>query len=710
MKKLIIFIILYFALFFSNKIMAQLTSNTFDTEMIELTLADVLHTKPKPAPKKASAVGQPKQKANPLPNLVPSKINLNGIKSFCIDKDDNKYILTHYDTVIGGIVYSSDRIMKVLKQGIVTHFAGSANPFAPLQDSMPAKRARLVANKIKVDKKGNVYALSTNSVHIIDSRSFIRTLPVSLNNATDFAIDSFGKVFVVDDTLVKAFDPGTNIIRTIIGGGSGVRNFITCGLNTVPANAIENAKTSIVIGKKNALFLVNQLSIRAYSNDTIYPVLIDTIKKDLDMFDWNSTASVGGGFTVTVLTGSTSDDIGMTIYNAYNYKGTTPTPVILQFYLDSLKIHPFAGSGKNGNYNDSTLITTKFERISGAGFDNNGSFFVADDSLSFVVAGYDTANNNAALNSILNTASITNQCTKIFPFTWKGIAINSGGFYENAAGKNKNGYDSTVLLQVNDTRTTGATIAGATSMCVGMNTTYTTNISDGVWTTTTGRASIDAITGVATGSNPGVTNVSYTIADYNGCVVKTEYPITVKSIPAVPSIAYAAGSINPQIGAGRGNFCNNKNFNVVGSPSGGDWSSSNTALLTVSSTGAVSTIGTGTVSLTYRVSNGTCTNARSISGTIISCGSRSINSEILTNNDLQWTLFPNPANSKIHIQIEKLIGTGSIIVTDLYGKQIKMQPLSMGLNTLDLSSCSKGFYLITVATNEGTTTKKLIIE
>ena len=47
----------------------------------------------------------------------------------------------------------------------------------------------------------------------------------------------------------------------------------------------------------------------------------------------------------------------------------------------------------------------------------------------------------------------------------------------------------------------------------------------------------------------------------------------------------------------------------------------------------------------------------------------------------------------------------------LYQSQTnKTQPLSMGINTVDVSRLSKGMYLISTITNEEKTTKKLVVE
>jgi phage-related protein len=75
-----------------------------------------------------------------------------------------------------------------------------------------------------------------------------------------------------------------------------------------------------------------------------------------------------------------------------------------------------------------------------------------------------------------------------------------------------------------------------------------------------------------------------------------------------------------------------------------------------------------------------------------------------------FTLYPNPAKGLINLNVETLIGAGSIVITDLYGKQVKTQNLSMGTNTVDIANLSKGMYFVSTITNEGKTTKKLVVE
>ncbi len=93
------------------------------------------------------------------------------------------------------------------------------------------------------------------------------------------------------------------------------------------------------------------------------------------------------------------------------------------------------------------------------------------------------------------------------------------------------------------------------------------------------------------------------------------------------------------------------------------------------------------------------------------CLARGIaNADEILKNDNNFTMYPNPAKSVVSLQVDKLIGAGSIVVTDLYGKQVKTLPLSMGNNLVNIANLSKGFYFVSVITSEGKTTKKLVVE
>ena len=208
--------------------------------------------------------------------------------------------------------------------------------------------------------------------------------------------------------------------------------------------------------------------------------------------------------------------------------------------------------------------------------------------------------------------------------------------------------------------------------------------------------------------------IRYTVTNASNCSAFASYNVTVNAIPAPPSIGYATGTTNPQTGAG-GAFCTNKTFTLVGTPATGGgavgtWSS--TLISVGANTGIVNTgATTGAASLTYTYTSAAgCSNSRTINGTVATCASRGIANSQWKMDNGQWTIYPNPARSTINLQVDMLIGTGQIVITNLYGKQVKTQPLSMGTNTINISSLSKGMYFISTITNDGKTTKKLVVE
>ena len=256
--------------------------------------------------------------------------------------------------------------------------------------------------------------------------------------------------------------------------------------------------------------------------------------------------------------------------------------------------------------------------------------------------------------------------------------------------------------------------SGNASICINGTTTLSHHATNGVWSSIAARASVSN-TGVVTGISAGNAIIKYTSTNSTGCTLSATKTVAVNATPNVPNIAYAVGTVNPQKGAG-GAFCTNRIFTVVGTPASTvsrAWSS-NGVISVDASTGEVNTgntIGAGTLTYTYTDANG-CKNSRTIASTVTACAARGVNGannnkQIISN---EFTMYPNPAKSVININVETLVGAGSIVVVDMYGKQVKTQALSLGNNTVDIADLIKGFYFVSTITNEGKTTKKLVVE
>ncbi len=258
--------------------------------------------------------------------------------------------------------------------------------------------------------------------------------------------------------------------------------------------------------------------------------------------------------------------------------------------------------------------------------------------------------------------------------------------------------------------TAPASITGVSAMCKGTTSTLSSATSGGIWTSLNNAVAINQNSGLTTATNEGTASIRYTLTNASGCSNFVSYSITVNSIPNVPTIQYAAGTIDPQRGAPNGGFCVGKTFTVVGSPANGLWNA--TGSLSVTNAGVITINTTGAGSITYTYTNPLgCSNSRSVNTVGYNCvGSRGINNQELIVNTLQFSLYPNPAHSIVNVKIDKSTGIETLTITDLYGKQVKTQSLSLGNNSVDISSLSRGFYLITIINANEKQTQKLVVE
>jgi len=265
-------------------------------------------------------------------------------------------------------------------------------------------------------------------------------------------------------------------------------------------------------------------------------------------------------------------------------------------------------------------------------------------------------------------------------------------------------------------------ITGPNSVCPGSVIQLSNLTNGGTWSSLNNRLSVNAAGLVAglnpSGAAPGV--VKYSLTNGNNCTGFVTKNITVHPRPVLPSINYKSGIIIPRAPMPGSNFCNNRTFDVVGAPGNGIFTSSNNNVMTVGfnlATGfyTVNTVGLGNATLTYNVNDANgCFNSRSINGTVVNCplfrGTKTNDLEQKLENNNNFSMFPNPAKNIVNVYCETVIGNVQVTITDLMGKKIKSQSLSIGNNNIDVTNLSKGFYLVTVTSETGSKTQKLVIE
>ncbi len=296
------------------------------------------------------------------------------------------------------------------------------------------------------------------------------------------------------------------------------------------------------------------------------------------------------------------------------------------------------------------------------------------------------------------------------------------GYYKdhyNATGSCRSYIQKTV--KIHPAPTAYPVINGPSSICVGSTAQFSSNFPIGYWSCT-GGATVNGGTGEFKAGAAGGTYLLYNaVVNSMGCTNSTTKTITINPLPAVPLISFGSNAGNPTAGTGlSGQYCVGKKFTLVGNPTGGHFTFTNTATAIIADSlvsannwwGTVKIVGVGTGNIVYTVTNASgCSNFRSMVGKGVACAGRGvdINSDA-TKPVFDFTMYPNPAKGYINLNVETLVGAGSIVVTDLYGKTVKSQPLSMGTNTVDIANLSKGFYLVSTITSEGKTTKKLVVE
>ena len=175
---------------------------------------------------------------------------------------------------------------------------------------------------------------------------------------------------------------------------------------------------------------------------------------------------------------------------------------------------------------------------------------------------------------------------------------------------------------------TPAPITGTTSVTVGSTTTLFDALTGGTWTTGGSTiASVGSLSGIVTGVSPGVSGVYYIVS---GCAAYTSVTVT-----AASSVAPITGTTTACIGNTR---------TLADATSGGSWTSGNTAIATVGATsGIVTAIAAGTVTITYHVGTAIATttftvnpNPAPISGiTTVAVGSTTTLFDALTGGT--WT-------------------------------------------------------------------------
>ncbi len=163
----------------------------------------------------------------------------------------------------------------------------------------------------------------------------------------------------------------------------------------------------------------------------------------------------------------------------------------------------------------------------------------------------------------------------------------SGGSRWNGSSPFVGGDGGAGRIKISYTLTAGI-VNGTNFICIGGNTTFTSNMVGGVWSSADPSiATVDPNTGVITGISAGAATIRYTIT---GCSVATSSRTVFVNTP-----------ISPGTLSGNQDICIGGNTQLLSSTAFGTWSSANPSIATVSNTGLVTGVSEGDVEIIYRL-------------------------------------------------------------------------------------------------------------
>ena len=402
--------------------------------------------------------------------------------------------------------------------------------------------------------------------------------------------------------VVYGITPGTDTIKYTVTNSCGTATATkVVSVNPLPSSASITGLTSVCVGSSITLF--NAVSGGTWSSSN------------------TSVASVGITGIVTGLTAGTSN----ISYSVTNTCGTAVNTIPIT--VNSLpNAGTIAGSssvcvGANITLTDAATGGLWTSTNSNASVVSGTVYGVAPgtDTINYVVSngcGTATAIKVVTINAFPNAGSIsglTSLCAAsnitltdgVSGGTWSSsntsaATISSTGVITGVAtGTTTISYavtngcgtaTATYNITVNALPTAG-TITGLSAVCAGNSITLSDATIGGVWTSSNGNAFITSA-GVVYGTTPGTDTISYTVTNTCGTVAATKI-VTINALP------------NAGVISGASSVCAGNIITLVDGVTGGIWSSSNTTIAAIGSTGAVTAVTAGSTTISYAVTN-TC--------------------------------------------------------------------------------------------------------
>lgn len=542
-------------------------------------------------------------------------------------------------------------ILKVNTAGIITSIAGTGiNGFSG--DGGPATAAMIGGtDDVAVDALGNVFFtdVTNNRVRKIDPSGIISTFAgngttggysgdggpataTCLSAMHGITVDASGNVYIAHVSSARIRIVNTAGIISTFAGNGGLGHSGDGGPATAAAIGIPEYLTFDGAGN---------LYFTDLSNNVVRKINSSGIISTIAGLGTAGYSGDGGPATAAELNGA----MGIAIDGAGNvFVGDNNNNRVRKINASGI-ISTYAGNGTPAFGGDGGVATAAMlKKPQGVATDGAGNLYISDvynwririvnpastptfdggSPQSLAVCENSLANSINSLLTITDTASsLTETFSVTVAPTHGAIAAGStvisgtsvspiGWAYTPASGysgidsfriqvdNNANTSVTLVIVTVNPLPSAGP-ITGTTSVCVGSATTLSDITSGGTWTSSSsGLVALSGSAGTsttATGVTTGTDTVFYTVTNSCGTAVASLI-VSVFDVPVVAAIA------------GADTACLSSPTTLTNTTSGGSWISSRPSVATISSTGLVTPLSTGTDTIHYSVSN--------------SCGSTSV--------------------------------------------------------------------------------------
>ncbi len=256
---------------------------------------------------------------------------------------------------------------------------------------------------------------------------------------------------------------------------------------------------------------------------------------------------------------------------------------------------------------------------------------------------------------------------------------------------------ATKAITVSPLATVGG-ITGASSVCAGSTITLGDSVSGGGWiSSNTSIATVNA-SGLVTGIAVGSATITYFVSSACGTSATTK-TITVNSLSA----GLLGGVTSVAVGAA---------ITLTSTVTGGTWSSTNTALATVTTAGVVTGVAVGVDTIRYSITNscGTATANKVITISAHRSEEPAVTATQEEAGNVSVNIYPNPNSGAFTIDIAGNNGNASILISDIAGRVVDMKTTDGQSIYINAAQYAAGTYLVRVSANGKVFSQKVIVQ